>query len=211
MPFSTRPGLVTGDTPEVLAEIYRDDVNLAVWQNHASPSILNEAKLLLATGAVINQRAMLSSSIVHQKILDTLPTLADYPHLSSDICLLVDMFTCLFELTSVGLRLTSPAGAMCPKFHVDHVPCRLITTYAGPATEWLPDDCVDRNRLGVAGWNNEESGLLTKADAVQQLLPGDVALLKGESWEGNEKRGVVHRSPLIDRDGERLLLTLDFS
>jgi len=39
----------------------------------------------------------------------------------------------------------------------------------------------------------------------------DVALLKGELWEGNEKAGLVHRSPAVPADHRRLLLTLDFS
>jgi len=42
------------------------------------------------------------------------------------------------------------------------------------------------------------------------LLPGDVALLKGELWEGNEGAGMVHRSPSMNPGDRRLLLSFDF-
>jgi len=46
---------------------------------------------------------------------------------------------------------------------------------------------------------------------LQQLTTGDVALLKGESWVGNEGYGLVHRSPNLENQKKRLLLTLDFN
>jgi hypothetical protein len=48
-------------------------------------------------------------------------------------------------------------------------------------------------------------------DAIQTLRAGDVALLKGESWENNEGAGLVHRSPAVKLGQQRLLLTLDFA
>jgi hypothetical protein len=35
-------------------------------------------------------------------------------------------------------------------------------------------------------------------------------LLKGERWQGNEGRGLVHRSPPLVAGERRLLLTLDW-
>ncbi len=48
----------------------------------------------------------------------------------------------------VGLRLRVLDKAMCPRFHVDHVPVRLITTYAGVGSEWLAEGAMDRRQLG---------------------------------------------------------------
>jgi len=102
---------------------------------------------------------------------------------------------------------------MCPKFHVDKVPCRLVTTYQGAATEWLPHQAVNREKLGAGsnGKADSESGLYKNQNDIQQLNCGEVALLKGESWQGNENAGLVHRSPSLAVDEHRLLLTLDFS
>ena len=133
--------------------------------------------------------------------------------LSDDIAELVEMYCYLFDLGKVGLRLTALDKAMCPRFHVDKVPCRLVTTYQGVATEWLPHNVVDRSKLGHGseGKTDEQSGLFSKLGDVQQLTSGDVALLKGESWEGNEGAGLVHRSPSMSAGERRLLLTLDIS
>ncbi len=102
---------------------------------------------------------------------------------------------------------------MCPKFHVDRVPCRLVTTYSGVATEWLSHQRVDRAKLGVGSQSlaDDESGLYRDNKDIQQLNSGDIALLKGEAWLGNEGGGLVHRSPDINNQNKRLLLTLDFN
>jgi hypothetical protein len=133
--------------------------------------------------------------------------------LSEDIAELVDMFCYLFDLNKVGLRLTVLDRAMCSKFHVDRVPCRLVTTYQGSATEWLPHNVVNRSKLGHGseGKSDEKSGLFPDMGDIKQLMPGDVALLKGELWEGNEGAGLVHRSPSLSAGERRLLLTLDMS
>jgi hypothetical protein len=104
---------------------------------------------------------------------------------------------------------------MCPRFHFDRIPCRLITTYHGVATEWLPHQVVDRSKLGAGnqGKSDEKSGLFESANDICQLRKGDVGLLKGEFWHDNEGAGLVHRSPVQTDDSlsqSRLLLTLDF-
>ena len=100
--------------------------------------------------------------------------------LASDVAGLVDRICYLFDLKSVGLRLSALGHAMCPRFHVDKVPCRLATTYFGNATEWLPHDRVDRSKLGPGsnGKPDARSGLFSRNDDIHQLDVGDVALLK---------------------------------
>ena len=95
---------------------------------------------------------------------------------------------------------------MCPRFHVDHVPCRLITTYTGVTTQWLPHTSVDRSKLGKGnnGKKDEESGLFGQSTDIKQLCVGDVALLKGESWYGNSGAGLVHRSPHVEDTNSKI-------
>ena len=142
-------------------------------------------------------------------------SLADFQHkdeLCQQVSLLVDMFCTLFELKRVGLRLMVLDRSMCPKFHVDKVPCRLVTTLSGIATQWLDHQVVDRDKLGAGsnGLPDEESGLFEQQSHINQLSVGDVALLKGEGWFDNEGAGLVHRSPALNSNDRRLLLTLDF-
>ena len=205
------PRAVFGNSPETLAQIYRSDVHLAVWQRQKAPCLPNEWQHRNG-GKAISQRTTLSAANM-QNLAEAVPVLAPYPELSEDIGLLADMFSYLFELTAIGLRIATLTQPMCPKFHVDRVPCRLITTYVGPGSQWLPHHCTDRSKLGAgsAGLSDAESGLYPTKDAIQTLAAGDVALLKGESWEGNEGAGLVHRSPAVKSGQQRLLLTLDFA
>jgi Protein of unknown function (DUF1826) len=105
----------------------------------------------------------------------------------------------------VRLKLSVLDDQQCPRFHVDNVGVRLITSYAGPATEWLAESDVVRGLVGPG------SGVDLPARpraVVQQLARFDVALMKGRSWPGNRAFGVVHRSPRVG-DQPRLVLTLD--
>ena len=102
---------------------------------------------------------------------------------------------------------------MCPRFHVDWVPCRLLTTYDGGGTQWLPHDLVDRRKLGPGsgGLPDECSGIIQICRGYSTIKSGDVALLKGENWIGNEGSGLVHRSPQLFDGEKRLLFSLDFT
>jgi len=111
----------------------------------------------------------------------------------------VGAYTCLVGARRVGLRLRVLAGPMCPRFHVDNVPLRLLTTYAGPGSEWLREDQSPRRELLTS---------LPPVDNIQHLSVGEVAVLKGEKWQGNEGAGLVHRSPSGQQG--RLLLSLDW-
>lgn len=195
----------------VLADIYQDDVNIVTWQRVLNPTLLNAAKQLISAGHLFQIATPVTPQNVYDSIFDSLGANNEAQIISEDVTEIVSMFCCLFELEEVGLRLTTLERAMCPKFHVDRVPCRLVTTYSGIATEWLPHRLVDRTKLGVGsqGKSDADSGLYSLRSDIEQLSAGDVALLKGESWLGNERAGLVHRSPNIVNQEKRLLLTLD--
>ena len=198
--------------PGVFGNIYQELHNIAIWRRTLSPNLVAGVNALLQSKASLQ----LSMSVAPQNALSAVrKALQGYPctgELSEDIATLVEMFGDLFELNCVGLRLAALDHAMCPRFHVDKVPCRLVTTYQGTATQWLPHHLVDRTKLGSGnnGLPDELSGIYQSADDIQQLNSGDVALIKGEPWEGNEGAGLVHRSPWPKPGERRLLLTLDF-
>lgn len=109
----------------------------------------------------------------------------------------------LIQLEQVGIRLETLSKPMCPRFHVDNVPCRLLITLSGLGTEWIPNGDVD----WAVFTDRETTAAPIHADRqIQQLSTGNWSLLKGGAW--NEGfRGVVHRSP--HDVGERLLLSLE--
>lgn len=199
-------------TPDAFADIYEDEVHLSVWQRQLSPELNEECQAFLSLKGFNSHRLILPMAKAG-KLAEVIPGLDAFPLLRSDIELLADMFSCLFDLSAIGIRLSVLNDTMCPRFHVDRVPCRLITTYTGVGTEWLPHDVLDRSKLGAGsgGLSDAESGLYPETQSVQSLAAGEVALLKGELWAGNEGAGLVHRSPAVEPGSQRLILTFDFA
>lgn len=195
----------------IFADIYEEETNIAIWQRELAGSLKNSVAAFLESNPDF-QKAMTVAPLDVVASLNKFLGTPNQSELSESIAELVDMFCCLFELKRAGLRLVVLDSAMCPKFHVDRVPCRLVSTYQGEATEWLPHHLVDRTKLGHGskGQADDKSGLYHNQDDIQQLSTGDVALLKGEIWQGNENAGLVHRSPALAKEEKRLLLTLDF-
>jgi hypothetical protein len=195
----------------VLTDIYHEDVNIAVWQNSLPNDLSSNIATLMLDKSRLNIKVSVTPNTVSEELYSYAPQLKEQGGFCQYIALLVDMFCTLLELKKVGLRLVKLDSAMCPKFHVDKIPCRLVTTFSGVATQWLPHDCVDRTKLGVGsqGLSDETSGVMQHSSNIQHLAVGDVALLKGEGWYNNENYGLVHRSPAVASNEQRLLLTLD--
>ncbi|MEP0073986.1 MAG: DUF1826 domain-containing protein [Marinomonas sp.] len=203
---------VMGEDANTLTAIYDQDVNIAVWQREHSDELNLAIDEFMEQHPKAAATLAVSPTTTHDEMYKAFKQSPAVTTLADDIALIVDMFCCLFEQKRAGLRLTVIDGAMCPRFHVDLIPCRLVTTYRGIATEWLKNDAIDRTKLGLGnqGKSDEESGLFKQKSDINQLTEGDVALLKGENWQETKGGGLVHRSPLIIDDTKRLLLTLDF-
>lgn len=200
------------DDPAVLADIYRENINIAIWQRELSHELQDAADSFVTSNGSFTSAMSVSPESALSSVTESLGTSPPCA-LSQSIAELVEMFCCLLGLDRAGLRLSVLSSAMCPKFHVDRVPCRLVTTYSGAGTEWLHHSAVDRSKLGVGsgGRPDRESGLMKSPDDIERLNGGDVALLKGELWHGNEDAGLVHRSPAVATGEARLLVTIDVS
>ncbi|HWH86279.1 MAG TPA: DUF1826 domain-containing protein [Pseudomonas sp.] len=198
-----------GQTPETLTRILDDQTNLAVWQRQLPLHIADFARLVLSL-----KEPLAESLCLELPDEDAEPDLAGFASglrdlegcegFMADLKWLISAFACLLGARRIGVRLRVLDKAMCPRFHVDHVPVRLITTYAGVGSQWLEEGAMDRAQLGQA--NAEPQDPLS----IRQLDSGDVALFKGEKWHGNEGFGLIHRSPQPAPGERRLLLTLDW-
>ena len=199
------------DDPNVLTDIYREDINIAIWKRRLPATLSHSIAEFLMQKPTFKASMTVSPDSAFASVNESLGT--EMHALSENIANVVDMFCCLFELNRVGLRLAVVDNAMCPKFHVDKVPCRLVTTFQGAGTEWLAHGVGNRDKLGhgSGGKPDNASGIYNHPNEIQQLHCGDIALLKGERWEGNENAGLIHRSPAVTSHTPRLVLTLDFS
>ena len=198
--------------PSVFTDIYKEEVNITIWRNSMSNEITKDINHAMQQSNNLRIVMVAASNQIAKQLSKSVDALADKEALCEHIEMLGDIFCTLFELKEVGLRLTTLDNAMCPKFHVDKIPCRLVTTLSGIATEWLPHENVDRSKLGAGGLglSDETSGIMQHPNNIQRLRCGDVALLKGEGWYNNDNGGLVHRSPAVSRNEQRLVLTLDF-
>ncbi len=132
------------------------------------------------------------------------------------IVLLDDVFACsemLGELVGcnlVGFRIQTLREPMCPRFHVDRIPCRLLVTYGGPGTEWITERWLDRSSVGGVEPDNYP---VIDGGGHQQLQDSAISVLKGALWSssvgepGQGYGGVVHRSPRAPEG--RILMSLD--
>jgi len=194
---------VFGETPLVLTDVLQDGVNLAVWRRRLPPQLEDFAELVVSLKQPLADQWVIEVDEQQMPVLsDLLREAADfhgYGAFVADVAWLVAAYTCLVGARRVGLRLRVLTGPMCPRFHVDNVPLRLLTTYAGPGSEWLREQESPRGELHTAQ---------VPVDNIQKLHVGEVAVLKGEQWQGNEGAGLVHRSPSGQQG--RLLLSLDW-
>ncbi len=197
--------------PTVLSDIYQPGINIAAWQRQFEQNFVDSVAQYVEANPTLNKSLTVTPDSALADLEYATEGLAP-KELLENMAQLVDMFCCLFDLDQVGLRFATLSAAMCPRFHTDQVPCRLVTTYQGAATEWLPNPVLDRTKLGLGsnGQPDALSGLYQADSDMQRLKCGDVALLKGGKWEGNEQTALVHRSPSISSDKPRLIMTLDF-
>ncbi len=200
------PLQVQGQTPEVFTQILADEVNLALWQRQLPAHIADFGAVLLSLNEPLAESLSLAMPTDDAEpdlrgLAAGFSDLVGYEGFMADVSWLVSAFACLLGAKRIGLRLRVLDKAMCPRFHVDHVSVRLITTYAGIGSQWLREGALDRRALSTEAAEPQD---------IQQMLAGEVALLKGEKWHGNEGFGLIHRSPQPASGERRLILTLDW-
>lgn len=120
---------------------------------------------------------------------------------------LLDMLALARSLSQgdeLRVRLESVCSSGCRLFHTDLVALRLITTYRGPGTEWLPAAAVD-----ALAPSRQDNRHVLDPSAVRRLNTGDVAMMKGERYPGHAGPGLMHRSPSAGPDQPRVVLAID--
>ena len=100
--------------------------------------------------------------------------------------------------STVGFCLATQRA--CQRYHIDNVPLRLLVTYYGRGTEWVPDTAVDRLAYD-SGMPNDK--ILTNNNARKFLNAWDIAIFRG----GPD--GLLHRTPDAALNTPSILLRLD--
>ena len=90
----------------------------------------------------------------------------------NDIAHLCKIFSDIQNTNSISMWLGSKRG--CKRYHIDNVPQRLLVTYSGEGTEWLPDDAGDK----IAYLNGEPNEKILKNSKKKQFVnEWDIAII----------------------------------
>ena len=195
-------GIEACEAADGLGAITRPDVELVIWRR-SLPLCLQtwlerlDAKLLPDLRVLVPPKDLRR---VMEPLLDEcgLPDGEMRALLVCDVDSLVSAFARITRTDLVDVRLESVSGDACRRFHRDFVAARLLTTYRGPATEWV------QPRHAEAALRAQK---LFKGP-TEHLRAHDVAIFKGSC--AGPGSGIVHRSPPIAGTGRtRLLLCLN--
>lgn len=191
----TAPGALVSDSPSILGEIRRDDCNLAIWERALAQDfaaiIAQDVCNIRFECTAADLAAMLTTQLGEHGFA------APHLHapLAQDASLLAEAFCTAMGLDRLEVRLERVTSDSCRKFHGDYVTARLITTYAGPGTDWLDAREADALSRGA------------EPSRVNRMKTGDVGLFKGKLATDHP---AIHRSPPVSQSGEtRLLLVLN--
>lgn len=195
----TKASFVSCQSPSILGDITDEHISVATWQRDAQ-AVIQDYIQSNAKRLSIGLRFVSELTHLRETLASSLPKGNGQQALIDDIYLLSDMLTCLFDCDSVGLRLVVMDSPMCPKFHYDNIPVRLVCTYLGEGTQWLPRELGNRDDIANKVIDKSEIG---------QSSAYDVSLLKGEAWSDTPHQGVIHRSSPMQSGQIRALLTLD--
>jgi hypothetical protein len=195
-----------------LGRIHEPEVNLCVWQRTLPPALEQFIDRVMLPLAINRSVTLAANDLNLDLLLPDTPLEPGCAALRADIDVLSRLYLGLTDAGRIIIKLQSLDGILCDYFHTDWVRLRLICSYAGPGTQWLANEDVDRRRLAPdsGGLPDEASGLIHAGAAIQAIERFHVGLMKGEQWPGNRNRGLVHRSPRVaDAAVRRILLKIE--
>lgn len=130
---------------------------------------------------------------------------AKYQPLLADIEECLDCFWKVARARWMRVTIELPSDDNCRFFHSDNVELRLLCSYCGPGTLWLPEYRIRREKLGRG-----DNRLVVVGDEPPHQLPTEaIGIFKGDHFPGNHGKGAVHRSPPLEGQNPRLLLRVD--
>ena len=203
-----------GETPNVLDRIHEPRINLAIW-HRALPAPLIKwldaldykiAKSILYTDIMRVYRgtpdeiwnAILKDMRFRNTDAESLEQLLmdDAMLCAKEFARVIDQKMVLdFRLNGIGWGET--------KFHIDGPAFRIVTTYRGKGTLWLPSSAANYSALHKTHYTNKD--VCRDKSQVQEMGRGDVAIIRGI-----EPDALVHRSPrVVTKDDFRIVLAIN--
>ena len=191
----------------VLGEVRRPEVDVAVWRRDLPASLAALRAWAASTNAPSFDRVVtVDSGAIAEAVSEVPASLRDA--LAADVSMLLGYFVAVARTGRCRFFFGVIRDDQCRKFHVDAVAMRMVTTYVGPGTEWLPEDVVDRAALArlIECPSDANAAIVRDPSCVVRAQAGDVLMLKGSRDPNAGGRGAVHRSPPLNEGEVRLVL-----
>jgi hypothetical protein len=191
-----------------LTLIQQPDVNLVYWDRILTSGQQDFFQSLLPefTGFQGTVDAAEIDAFLRTNLLREVGGGAEAAAWADELVAATQVFLSLTRAQRAQIIVKKVADDACRKFHTDRYDLRLFCTYVGKGTEWLADAYVNRKAL-VTGTNEE---IVRDWTQVKRLAPGQIAIFQGEASSENRNKGIVHRSPPIEREGgQRIIFRVD--
>lgn len=188
--------------PRILLAVHEPGVNLVIWTRDPPVTLIGSVLDDLVRAAPFTAISTTTPTDLSERLSEQIPvSLPD--ELLSDIADLAAVFAMIDgDRQHVRVRLEALVHDGCTKWHADAIGLRMLCTYHGAGTQWLPIEG------GAAGARTIGKGVASRS--FVQIAAGSVAILKGESHPNNAGNGCIHRSPPAEPGKRtRLLLCID--
>ena len=143
-----------------------------------------------------------SSEDIKRILRDIIPlnsqTNSFYKTWVSDMSEICQIFCDTLNSKSISFCLGTERG--CSRYHIDNVPMRLLVTYMGQGTEWLPNEIANRVAF-EEGLPNEK--IVKDSSKIKSIKTFNVAIFRGGA------AGLLHRTPDSALKNPSILLRLD--
>lgn len=188
--------VLIGREAEILNDVAAPGVAAAIWQRNLDASfsgwINNLSSDQLPTLRVIVPVNLVEEAVQTACDIAKTPPGPERKMLIGDAGALALIYSQVMGSDHVRVRFDVSDGVMCPKFHLDHVPARLLCTYRGPGTQYVPEVHLEDSKQ------------------IGNMKTGAVGIFRGTKWMSEERSSLLHRSPAIQPGkGPRLLLVID--
>lgn len=183
---------VAGSWSDVLREIDSPAVALACWSRRMTEAAAGAFDGWPADG-MPNLSLFATSANIAAQVRDALAACTRAPPLARDILaadlpMIGQLFGRITGLSRFEVRIEAVNDNACEKFHRDNVTARLLVTYRGPGTQWVPQGHAEEALRDQQAYHGP----------LYELPRFAVALAKGSARGGC---GLVHRSPPIEGKG----------
>ena len=191
----------TSELPSVLRQWRDPGCCLALWQRSLAPDLVRRLDRLsvedLPVARFLTTPEDAGRKIAASLLASGLPDTSLMTALGQDMAHLVTVFAAAAKSPSVDVRIEAVEGDACRRFHTDVSAARLVTTYIGPGTVWVPPD-----------WADEALRLQEAFTGTLWEMPRfSVGMFGGSEAPGG---GLVHRSPRLTGTGRfRLFFCLN--